>query len=201
MPQMQIEPEAPETRMERIYLFVPPEEYAEVEACGACWDDTSKSWYIPSDREAAPFARWSGEAGDTEFAIISDQALVASAFTACVSCHERIEVICLYCESGTDCAMDQPMTQFTVSNIGAMDGALASQLERWRFFRKVSGEGAEDGCFANHCPHCGAVQEDYLLHAEPGDVFFCIPQAQPGSITFTPLSGRIQVSGNWGWVV
>jgi hypothetical protein len=76
-----------------------------------------------------------------------------------------------------------------------LESALAAQLERWQFFRKEAHAGSEDGCFANHCPHCGAMQEDFLLHAEPGDVFFCIPLAEPGSIEFTPLSGRIQVSG------
>jgi hypothetical protein len=45
------------------------------------------------------------------------------------------------------------------------------------------------------------MQEDYLLHAEPGDVFFCIPLPEPGSIEFTPLSGRIQVSGDCGFGV
>jgi hypothetical protein len=31
--------------------------------------------------------------------------------------------------------------------------------------------GSEEGYFANHCPHCGALQEDYLLHAEPVTYF------------------------------
>jgi Domain of unknown function (DUF5710) len=190
-----------DTRMERIYLYVPPEEYAEVKASGACWDDTSKLWYIGGDREPAPFSRWSGEAGEAEFALTSDEALVASAQTACVNCHERMEVICIYCERGIDAETGEPMTRFTVSNIWAMDDALAAQLERWRSFRKETGVGSEDGCFANHCPHCGAMQEDFLLHAEPGDVFFCIPLAEPGSIEFTPLSGRIQLSGDCGFGV
>ena len=32
--------------MERIYLYVPREEYAEVKASGARWDDHSKRWYV-----------------------------------------------------------------------------------------------------------------------------------------------------------
>jgi hypothetical protein len=42
-------------------------------------------------------------------------------------------------------------------------------------FREVCAEGAESGCFANHCPHCGSVQDDLYLHSEPGDAFFHIP--------------------------
>jgi hypothetical protein len=32
--------------------------------------------------------------------------------------------------------------------------------------------GSAEGNFANRCPHYGAMQEDYLLYSEPGDVFF-----------------------------
>jgi hypothetical protein len=44
--------------MDRIYLFVSPEEYPEVKASGACWDDASKSWYIDEGMEPARFSRW-----------------------------------------------------------------------------------------------------------------------------------------------
>jgi hypothetical protein len=197
--------------MERLYLYVAPEEYAEVKASGACWDDDRKCWYIREEMAPAAFSRWLGDAGaeggvgdegaEAEFGITSDEALVAAAQASCVKCHERIEVICIYCESGTDCEIGEPMTQFTLSNVWAMDSTLAAQLERWPFFRKVIGADSEQGRFANHCPHCGAVQEDYLLHAEPGDVFFCIPLAEPGSIELTPLIGRIQLSGDCGFGV
>jgi len=42
----------------------------------------------------------------------------------------------------------------------------ARQLEPWAMFREVYAEGAEDGYFANHCSHCGSVQEDLYLHSE-----------------------------------
>jgi hypothetical protein len=71
----------------------------------------------------------------------------------------------------------------------------------WFCYPEETGAGSADGCFANHCPHCGATQEDTLLHAEPGDVFFCIPLAEPGSVEFTRLSGRVQVSGDCGFGV
>jgi Domain of unknown function (DUF5710) len=192
----------PETRMERIYLYAPPEEYAELRASGACWDDDSKRWYIRSDMGTVNFSRWLGDEGDeAEFGITSDDAFVAAAQVPCLKCHESIEVICIYCESGTDSEMGEPMSQFTASNIWAMDSALAKQLERWRFFRKEIGAGSEEGCFSNHCPHCGAMQADYLLHAEPGDVFFGVSREEPESIEFTPLIGRIQLSGDYSFGV
>jgi hypothetical protein len=37
--------------MDRIYLYVSPEEYPEVKASGASWDDASKSWSIGDGME------------------------------------------------------------------------------------------------------------------------------------------------------
>jgi hypothetical protein len=50
--------------MERIYLSVSPEEYPEVKASGACWDDASKSWYIGQGMAPAMFSRWLEEEQD-----------------------------------------------------------------------------------------------------------------------------------------
>jgi hypothetical protein len=180
--------------MERVYLRVSPEEYSEVKALGAHWDDASKSWYIATDAARAAFARWLGEGDDeTEFNITSDEALVAHTQTLCAKCRESIDVICIYCESGVDVEMGDQIVQFTVSNIWAMDVALVKQLERWPCYRKVTGEDH----FANHCPSCGWTQEDYLLHSEPGDVFFGIAPDRPGPVEFTPLEGQVQMSGDY----
>jgi hypothetical protein len=57
----------------RIYLFVPPEEYAEVEALDACWDDASKRWYIDGGGASAAYSRWNyllhAEPGDVFFGL------------------------------------------------------------------------------------------------------------------------------------
>ncbi len=182
--------------MDRTYLYVPPEEKREVEALGAHWDDNSKCWYTGPGEDPERFSQWlpHKEGNDEEFTIISEQAYVASASVSCWKCHSNIEVICIYCESGF--VVDEPLTQFTVSGIWAMDGALTRQLEPWPSFRKEGGPDSEDGEFANHCPHCSALQEDFLLNSEPGQPFFSIARAAPGTITLQPLIGRIQLSGD-----
>jgi len=121
--------------VERTYLYVPPEEKAEVEALGARWDDKAMCWYIGADDDAARFLQWLPDREeDEEFTITSEQAHVASTAIACWECHSTIEVICIHCESGT--VAGEPLTQFTVSGIWAMDDALARQLVLWPSFRK-----------------------------------------------------------------
>jgi Domain of unknown function (DUF5710) len=188
--------------MDRIYLFVFPEEYPQVQASGACWDDASKSWYIGEGMELARFSRWLGEEeGEAPFGIVSEEAFAASARSPCVRCGNEIEVVCIYCKSGMDTEIDNPIADFTVFNIWAMDGVLATLIERWPRYRQRVDEDAEEGVFANHCAHCGAMQEDYLLHAEPGDVFFGLAMDAPGAVEFTALEGRVCMSGDYGFGV
>ena len=188
--------------MDRIYLSVSPEEYLEVKASGACWDDASKRWYIGEGTAPGMFSRWLGKDEDeAPFGIISEEAFVASARCRCVNCGKDMEVVCLYCKSGVDTETGDPIADFTVSNIWAMDGVLAELMQRWPCFKKGVGEDSGEENFANHCPHCGAMQEDYLLHSEPGDVFFGIALGRPGEVEFTPLAGRLQLSGDYGFEV
>jgi len=187
--------------MERIYLYVPPEEYAEVKASGAYWDEDSNRWYVPQDKASATLSRLIGDGDDAEFGFESEEAFIAAAQVSCSNCREKIEVICIHCYSGIDLESGNALEFFTLSNISCMDSALAATLEGWRFHRTATGAESEEGYFANHCPYCGTVQEDYLLHSEPGDVFFCIAEAEPGSIEFTAVEGRILVSGDCGFGV
>ena len=186
--------------MDRIYLSVSPEEYPEVKASGARWDDASKSWYIDEGMEPARFSRWLGEdEGEAPFGIVSEEAFVASVRSACVRCGNDIEVVCIYCKSGVDTEIGDPLVDFTVSNVWAMDVILAGLMQRWPCYRKGAGEDAGEGNFANHCPHCGAMQEDYLLHSEPGNVFFGLAMGTPGGVEFTALEGRVGMSGDYGF--
>jgi len=184
--------------VQRTYLFVAPEEKSEVQSLGAHWDDDTKRWYINLDQPSAKFARWlpgttEFEAQeDVTFAIVSSQAYVASATTPCQQCNSNIEVISIHCESGT--VSDEPMTQFTVSHIWAIDEELERQLRPWPNFRKV--DKPADGAFANHCPNCGASQDDLYLHTEAGDPFFDIPRAPPGVIRLVLLEGTVRLSGD-----
>jgi Domain of unknown function (DUF5710) len=181
--------------MDRTYLFVPPEEKAEVELLGAHWDGISKRWYIGPDETPARFSKWLlSAADDEEFNIVSSQAYVAAATAPCQHCRASMEVICIHCGSGT--VSGEALTQFTVSNVWAMEEELTRLLLPWPAFRRVSGSDGELGGFANHCSECGTPQEDMFLHDEPDTPFFDIPRAPPGAIELTPLAGTIQLSGD-----
>jgi hypothetical protein len=182
---------------DRLYLYVPPEEKAEVETLGARWDAESMCWYIGSGDDRTRFSKWLPDEDaeqDEEFSITSDEAYVASAMVPCQACGSSIEVICICCESGT--VLAEPLSQFTVSNIRAVDDALAAQLAPWPMFRESYSEIDQGSCFANHCPRCGALQEDLYLHSEPEDPFFSIPNAAPGTVRLTRLLGRVRLSGD-----
>jgi uncharacterized protein DUF5710 len=181
--------------VQRTYLFVPPEEKSEVQALGARWDSDSKRWYTESSNPEARFSRWLPAAEtDEEFTIASTEAYVAAATIPCMRCYAPIEVICIHCESGT--ASGDPLTQFTVYNIWAVDDSLARQLRPWPTYRRVTNPDGAADYFANHCPRCGAPQDDMYLHSEPGEAFFDIPRAAPGTIKVTPLAGTIRLSGD-----
>jgi hypothetical protein len=181
----------------RTYLFVPPEEKLEVQALGAHWDDASKCWYIDHDQIAGKFLKWLPDANESDadyepFTIASSQAYVAATTTPCQRCNSNIEVICIHCENGT--VLDEPLTQFTVSRIWAMDDELARQLQPWPNFRKSGKPG--DEVFANHCPHCSSPQDDLYLHTEPGDPFWDVQNAPRDSIRLIPLSGTVRLCGD-----
>src|SRR6185312_4326436 len=92
--------------MNRMHLFVAPEDYPQVRALGACWDQQAKCWYIDAAMSRERFGAWLPDAEaqggpGTDFFIESPEAYIARAATACRRCRRSIEVVCLYCRRGT----------------------------------------------------------------------------------------------------
>lgn len=187
--------------MSRTYLHVPPEEYAEAEALGALWDGDSKRWYSEGAADGDKGVEWpTGDSRDgTELTIVSAQACIASAAVACTCCSKLIELICLYCETGS--ADGEELEQFTVTGIWDVDPALSAHLERWPGFRMGFNPISQVECFCNHCPHCGAVQDEVLLHGEPDGVFFSLPDTPARGIRFAPLPGEVRLNGDYHFEV
>ena len=133
---------------------------------------------------------------DRGFAIVSDQAYVVGACTPCWRCRTVIEVVCIYCDTGWILGDEQ--VGFLVSNVAAMDEALRRQLARWPQYHPVRG-GALAGCFANHCPHCRCVQQDFFLHCQPGGAFFSLDDAPAGTLQVWLLTGTVRLDGEEGF--
>lgn len=190
-----------ETRMARIYLYAAPEDHTELLESGARWDADTKRWYVDDDDVGGAVSRWmGGEAPDAdgpEFAIASEEAFVAAAQVPCATCGAEIEVICVHLDSGVDLETGGLLSACTVSNVSAVDGALAGLLRPWPQYRYAADE--DTPYFANHCPHCGGIQGEERLHTEPGDVFFGITRREAGTVRFTRLGGSVRLSGDFSF--
>ncbi|HTX24830.1 MAG TPA: DUF5710 domain-containing protein [Steroidobacteraceae bacterium] len=187
---------------DKIYLYVPFEEKAQVKNLGARWDGERKCWYIERGQDPVPFRRWmdgdrEADGGEQDYSIVSERAYVASAQTHCWRCRARIEVICVYCETGL--VDGEAYVDFTVSNITAVDDSLRQQLERWPSFRFGYSRSERKRYVANHCARCGVLQGDYYLHCEPAGAFFTLKHARAGRIGLEALTGRVCLNGDQGF--
>jgi hypothetical protein len=183
--------------MHRTYLFVPPEERAEVETLGAQWDSTKKCWYVEGALSPS-LARWSSLPEEGDYSVISNDVYVASTRIPCPHCGQETEVIAIHCLTGM--VLDEPLERFTISDIRAIDEALLQQLQHWPSFRRTT-EDDGFGDFANHCAACGDVIGDIHLHSEPEHAFFDIVHAVSGAVTLVPLVRTIRLSGNEHFVI
>lgn len=128
---------------------------------------------------------------DKDFLIESSEAFVARARTDCCRCRRGIEVLCLYCRRGT--VSGEPLEAFRVQCVWAVDDRLRRQLQRWPDYRLDAGAGT----FLNHCPQCGAAQDDADLHDEPGQPFHDLCAEVPPDVELEALQGRICLSGDY----
>jgi hypothetical protein len=180
--------------MSRTYLYVSYEEREEARALGASWDAAAKCWYIEAAQEWASFRRWLGDVRSEEFSIRSGEAYVVSARAVCCRCAASIEVVCIYCAKGE--VNGESQRAFTVSNITGVDAVLQGQLGRWPSFCFDTTAAAS---LLNHCPHCGAIQPEELLHDEPGGPFFELRGPADRALRYEPLSGCICLTGDEGF--
>ncbi len=133
---------------------------------------------------------------DSEFRIVSDEALVVSGQVKCWHCLADIEVICVYCQTGF---IDGEATvDFSVSNVTCIDEALRLQLAHWPKYHPVRRRGGQ-GCFANHCPRCERPQADFYLHCQPGGPFFSFQHPVAQELKIHALMGPVRLSGDEGF--
>lgn len=134
---------------------------------------------------------------DSDYRILSDEALVVSGHVKCWNCKTDLEVICLYCQTGL---VDGEATlDFSVSNVTDVDESLRLQLARWPHFHPTRRRSAGYGGFANHCPSCAKPQDDFYLHCQPGGLFFSFQDPVAQELRIHALQGLIRLSGDEGF--
>ena len=131
------------------------------------------------------------DADGGNFDIESSEVFVASANSTCRVCRRPIEVVCLYCHSGR--SDDEWLGAFRIQCLWAVDAALGGQLQRWPTYRW----SAREGKYLNHCAHCGAAQDEELLHEEPEQPFFELTREAPEGVRLQALPGRVRLSGDY----
>ncbi len=134
---------------------------------------------------------------DAVYRIISDEAAVVSGDVHCWNCQARLEVICIYCQTGF--VDGEPMLDFSVSNITNIDESLRLQLARWPKFHPPRRQEGAAGAFANHCASCGKLQDDFYLHCQPGGIFFSFQDPRAENLQIHALHGRVRLSGDEGF--
>ena len=131
------------------------------------------------------------------YSIVSDEAVVVCGQAPCWKCGAGMEVICLYCQTGL--VNGEPLMDFSVSNITAMDPALRRQLARWPNFRPARRGPGAGSLYLNHCPACGISQDDYFLHCLPEGVFFRFDDSTSAQFEVVALAGLVRLSGEEGF--
>jgi|GEM_PF-889196 len=153
----------------RTYLYVPPREQEAAEAQGAQWDPRARKWYVPEGRDSEPFKAWLPLWEEERDLHINGPIFVAEAKTTCWSCGEKTPVVALATEM-----LDENGDPYicTLLEVEEIPSALSLLFQRhYDFFKKSFSEVGEIVCYMNHC-RCGASQDDWHLHDEPGGCFF-----------------------------
>jgi hypothetical protein len=129
--------------------------------------------------------------GDIEFASIPDwQSLTLTHVKYPIVRQRRIETVL---------SERPPAAVMSVVTAGpARPASVPAPAAKQSAARKGSRRPTLTAQLSVHCVHCGAVQEDYLLHSEPGDVFFDIAPERAGPVEFTAFEGQVRLSGDYG---
>jgi hypothetical protein len=77
------------------------------------------------------------------------------------------------------------------------DGVQAQLRLQSRFFRPSQSAATLNSCWANHCEHCDALQDDHDLHCEPDGAFMPSSDTEAANIELLqiPLPFEALVAG------
>jgi hypothetical protein len=175
---------APESSILLPSVASPDREAAEAQ--GAQWDPRARKWYVPEGMDSEPFKAWL-PLWEEEYQLhINGPLFVAEAKSTCWSCGESTPVVALATEM-----LDENGDPYicTLLEVEEIPSALSLLFRKHHpFFRMSFSEVGEIACFMNHC-RCGASQEDWHLHHEPGETFFPLSPEEAMTILLRRIPG------------
>lgn len=175
--------------MGRTYLNVPYEEKEAAKRSGAKWDGGIKKWYVPAYdklKHYAPFCRWLLD-GRGSIVLARQRVYLMESRQECGKCGRETPVAALalgtFAEILADNAgefvvdnnMADPFLEFFTlawaqDETGIPPRLMEFMRKRYNVkngYSKIAGE-----CLANHCIHCGAIQENWSLFEESDSPFW-----------------------------
>lgn len=169
-------------------------------ALGALWDEKEQTWFIPDIKRPEAFKEWL-ETGTSGF-IIKTPFYIAMNTTRCCRCDTPTPVLSLASEhylvpdhtAGADKTWSE-VKEFTFFPfLRYVDDDFKALLRVvFPYFKSFEGQGRKEAYWANHCIHCGAVQEDDRLHTVPGVAFFPLTEAACRSISLVLIAPRFDL--------
>ena len=115
----------------------------------------------------------------------SESYFVAYSVVACERCSLATGVVCVGVTAGHQrliddewIAIDSPALLFQVEYLDSAVVLVLQQLSP-KFCIAAAGTGWGE-YWLNHCQHCGAPQDDYWLHCEPGAAFLPVDSTDTG---------------------
>jgi len=166
--------------MFRIDLSVPFADKNAARMLGARWDSLRRVWFVPSDRDATPFARWLPASSAVN--VRASSYFVATSALACHRCGGMSKVHGFALPPGHETSAvdeetgevlwetsDEPtfVCYLEYVNLPAIEG----MRQRTGNYRLTPRRRTRSYYWANFCEHCGSKFGDYDVFCEPGQGF------------------------------
>jgi hypothetical protein len=152
-----------------LFLNVPPAEYDEVKALGACLHKGREQWFVQDREKYFNFGKWILDEGEDECTILFDHFYIVAGNHTCFDCKNTTQVIAfllpIYYLFPNEWLEDYDVNEHhkeakLVSEMEPFplhDMMLAHLKDEYKYYYDHS-KTANSNYYANHCKKCDAIQ-------------------------------------------
>lgn len=192
-----------------VYLDVPFEEKDEAKALGARWDRDAKRWFVPNDKDAAPFLKWMPPEPETIYLVIGrhdcwkcGKSTEVAGFGIPYSlsddeedAEEKERAIEEFEDSGHRWFDTTHADELSiVGNLGCVPAELRDYLQERCGYKVAYSNSVKRSYLANTCTNCGALQGHFPLFEEIDSPFYVDSMKKLEALEFI----RVEVEGVYG---